>query len=283
VRVLGREDEAARELRTSRYDSLEALSQASRRQALAEGRDPAEWTFFMRVARERQRQTSGLWPPEGAWFERATTIRVDHAPDDIALVYEELGEPVEVTVNGRSVEAAEPRFVWDRANRAVSLRGRLHLGENTIALREHMPAYRSLPPGAHGLEPVVLTGSFAVRDGTLVAPSFALDGPASWSELGWPNYSGAMRYHAQFDLAAVHLAGRLLLECEDVRETMEVEVNGVGVGVRPWPPYRLDITAAARPGPNRLTITVTNTLSNLLTRPLPSGLLGSVRIVAAHS
>ena len=63
-----------RELLTSRYDSLEAMSRASRKQAAADGVDPSEWTFFMRVARDPQMQAkSSLWPPEGALYERSAT------------------------------------------------------------------------------------------------------------------------------------------------------------------------------------------------------------------
>ena len=197
-----------RELLTSRYDSLEALSRASKQQAAAQGLDPSEWTFFMRVARDPDMQAqSSLWPPEGAEYERTATVRVDFVPDDVTLVYEDLGDPVSITINGRPFTGGvEPCFVWDRANRQIALQGWLQHGENTIALRTRMPSYRSLPPGAHGMEPVILRGSFGVRDGglqdlrgfeNLAEPALSLSKGLplrSWTELGWPNYSGAMTY-----------------------------------------------------------------------------------------
>ena len=293
-----RHGDEVRAMPNSRYDSLEAMSRVGRQQAAAQGLDPSEWTFFMRVARDPNMQArSSLWPPEGAEYERTTTFRAEYIPNDLMLVFEDLGDPVAIDINGeRHHGAPEPCFVWDRANRQVALRGLVRLGENTVILRTRMPGYRSLPPGSHGMEPVALRGSFAVRAGALAAPEPEMDprattaradeAPAaaeptrwrSWEEFGWPSYSGAMTYHARFHLP-VELAGRnLLLECADVRETMEVSVNGRPVGLRLWPPYRLDISAAAQAGDNTLAITVTNTLSNLFTRPLSSGLLAPVRI-----
>ena len=60
-------------------------------------------------------------------------------------------------------------------------------------------------------------------------------------------------------------------------ETREVVVNDQPVGVRPWPPFAVDITAALRPGANRIALRVTNSLANWLdSDPRPSGLLAPV-------
>lgn len=273
-----------RELPTSRYDSLEALARASKQQAAAQGLDPSEWTFFMRVARDSNMQAqSSLWPPEGAAYERVARVQVEHIPADVTLVYEDLGKAVSIAINGRPYAGTVGAcFVWDRANRQVAVREYLHQGENTIALRTHMPSYRSLSPGAHGMEPVILRGHFGVRDGVLVAPREETDALRSWAELGWPHYSGALTYHTTFRLPAHASGHEWWLVCDEVRETMEVMVNGQPMGVRLWPPYRLNISSGVRAGENQLAITVTNTLANLLTRPLPSGLIGHVQIQCAE-
>jgi hypothetical protein len=111
-------------------------------------------------------------------------------------------------------------------------------------------------------------------------------------------------------LSADHVAEGVLLALDlgDVREVAEVFVNDRPVGVNWMAPRRLDITSAATPGENRLSVVVTNLLINkvlgdpdpdysaLIRRygpirfpfpgekqsglePLPSGLLGPVRIV----
>lgn len=278
VRVV--KDGQEREMRTSRYDSLETLSRMSRGQAEAQGLDPSEWTFFMRVAREPASQmASSLFPPEGAEFERTTTVRCEFVPDDLALVYEDLGEPIEIRINDVEYRGkGEPCFVWDQANRQIPLSDLLRVGENTIAIRTRMPAYPSLPPGAHGLEPIILRGPFGVREGVVVAPETRITELVSWTELGYPNYSGAMAYRTQVEIPAEYIGRNLWLTGERVCETMEVVVNGQPAGVRVWEPYELDIGQFVRAGLNEITIIVTNTLSNLLTRPLPSGLIGEAEI-----
>jgi hypothetical protein len=49
-----------------------------------------------------------------------------------------------------------------------------------------------------------------------------------------------------------------------VGEIAQVRLNGVDCGAAWAPPYRLDLTAAARTGPNDLEITVRNTAANAL-------------------
>ncbi len=49
-----------------------------------------------------------------------------------------------------------------------------------------------------------------------------------------------------------------------VREIAEVLVNGKNLGVLWWPPFRLDVTDAVRPGTNQLEVRVTNLWVNRL-------------------
>jgi len=74
-----------------------------------------------------------------------------------------------------------------------------------------------------------------------------------------------------------------LLELGDVRETAWVFLNGKSAGSLLWPPYSLRVEQFLRPGRNELTLVVTNTMANRLEpNPLPSGLLGPVRLVFGH-
>jgi hypothetical protein len=104
----------------------------------------------------------------------------------------------------------------------------------------------------------------------------------------------------------------LYLDLEKVRDIASVQVNGKAVGVLWAPPYRLDVSAAMKPGINTIEISVTNEWTNRLIgdRLLPvekrilsqdgvapsrsgsfgppprlteSGLLGSIRIVSERS
>ena len=98
--------------------------------------------------------------------------------------------------------------------------------------------------------------------------------------MGLPHYSGRVTYTQRFRLPPAYLGQDLVLEFEDVHETVEVWLNGESAGYRLWPPYRLPIGRLVREGNNELKIAVTNTAGNLLGRPQPSGLLGTVRIVS---
>jgi hypothetical protein len=138
-------------------------------------------------------------------------------------------------------------------------------------------------------------------------PTGTFDRLASWSDSAEPGiryFSGTGTYRRTLDVPAAWLAhgAELWLELGDVRHLAEVSVNGKSLGVVWKPPFRVDATAALRPGPNSLTIAVTNLWVNRLigdvqpgaatkytfTVPqfykadsplLPSGLLGPVRVL----
>ena len=132
----------------------------------------------------------------------------------------------------------------------------------------------------------------------------------SWTEFGFPHYSGSGVYSKTFDLPSDCTFDQLILELGDVRDTAEVWLNGTLIGIRAWRPYRFDITKVvheaegcerseaisterseaihkviaerseqAKPNDNQLKIIVTNTLENEFNQnPIPSGLLGDVRL-----
>lgn len=92
---------------------------------------------------------------------------------------------------------------------------------------------------------------------------------ASWTDNPrTQHFSGTGRYEIEFDLprgeGAVQGA-RMILDLGQVGTVAEVELNGQPVGVAWMAPYKLDITAAARPGRNKLVVLVTNTLINYVT------------------
>jgi hypothetical protein len=154
--------------------------------------------------------------------------------------------------------------------------------------------------------PRLLSPRWRLRfDRSQIAP-VVLDELRSWTEI--PNarfFSGRGIYEAEFELA-VTPAG-VVLDLGAVRETAEVVVNGQPAGVAWMRPYRREITRLVRPGVNRLRIDVTNLLINkvlgdgpidysavyakygnrfsagdewsVVRDPLPSGLLGPVRLV----
>ena len=102
----------------------------------------------------------------------------------------------------------------------------------------------------------------------------------SWTDQGLPDYSGSAVYEITFDLPEDYEGRPLILDLGVVRETAEVRVNGTLAATRLWRPYTVNIRRYVRPGPNKLEITVTNTLANRFTADkLPSGLLGPVKLI----
>jgi hypothetical protein len=99
---------------------------------------------------------------------------------------------------------------------------------------------------------------------------------ASWTENSDPGvkyYSGTATYTKTIDVPAAWLKSgqRLTLDLGDVRELAEVIVNGHSLGVAWHPPYKVDITAAAKPGANTLEIKVSNLWVNRLIGDLQPG------------
>ncbi|RFC70903.1 glycosyl hydrolase [Streptomyces sp. AcE210] len=98
----------------------------------------------------------------------------------------------------------------------------------------------------------------------------------SWSDIA-PLYSGSGTYTKDITLDAAALRGRRLhLDLGTVREVARVTVNGKEFAPTLWAPYVVDVTDGLRSGVNRISVRVSNTLSNERNKPLPSGLLGPV-------
>ncbi len=96
-----------------------------------------------------------------------------------------------------------------------------------------------------------------------------LDSLASWSENTDPGvkyFSGTGTYTKAVEIPGAWLKSgqRLILDLGDVRELAEVTLNGRSLGVTWHPPFRVDLTEAAKPGANRLEIKVTNLWVNRL-------------------
>jgi len=159
-------------------------------------------------------------------------------------------------------------------------------------------------------------------------PSAMFDSLISWTEVkyeGIKYFSGTATYNQAFTLPSNRSAARsktrkdkrtgidasapesdknqkIVLDLGTVREIAEVSVNGQPLGVYWKPPFRVDITAAIKPGLNMLEIKVTNLWPNRLIgdeqpgakkycfsliKPftkdsplLPSGLMGPVLILS---
>lgn len=111
----------------------------------------------------------------------------------------------------------------------------------------------------------------------------------NWCEQGLDSYSGGLRYEQTVEFLPSEDSRRVLLDLGKVRGTAEVMVNDKLIGVRLWWPYRFDVTDTICHGPNKIVVTVYNTLGPhfCIGHPSPygfpeqrsSGIFGPVRFI----
>jgi len=100
-------------------------------------------------------------------------------------------------------------------------------------------------------------------------PSVTLDQLISWTDhtnAGIRYFSGTATYEKDLEISADRLktGAELWLDLGAVKNFAEVSLNGQDCGVLWKPPFRVDITAAAKPGVNQLVVKVTNLWPNRL-------------------
>jgi hypothetical protein len=83
------------------------------------------------------------------------------------------------------------------------------------------------------------------------------------SEPGVKYFSGTATYRLDFELPP-GAGNNLRLDLGEVKNIAEVVLNGVDLGILWKPPFAVDISAAAKPGTNRLEVRVTNLWANRL-------------------
>ena len=191
-------------------------------------------------------------------------------------------------LDGHRLPDGSPTELWDAANVSFPV-GRLEPGEHRVHVRACTSPYNAAQVRGADLvdprrvEPMVLRGAFAVRDGVLTAPAERLR-TGSWTEQGLPHFAGGGVYEQTVELPP---AQEVWLDLGGVLDLAEVWVNGCLATVRPWAPYWAEITPHVVPGRNEVRVVVVNSLGNLLktyymgyvTRTWPAGLMGPCRLL----
>ncbi len=98
-------------------------------------------------------------------------------------------------------------------------------------------------------------------------PSVQMEKLVSWTDnadAGVKYFSGTATYTKTVQVAAAWMrpGQRVWIDLGKVRDLAEVKVNGKSAGLVWAPPYRVDVTAALKPGANKLEIAVTNEWTN---------------------
>jgi hypothetical protein len=249
------------------------------------------------VAYTKSNEDARAWLPmvPGAWSyqlpaepEAAYPIPVwyriwfsaDYVPPKLSLIVDGFaGSDWSLFVNGDPVKAAPVRSQVDSQMKAVDITPHVHKGDNLIALRLVVTN-----PTDGLLDMLKLTGDFSLApqgDGTfrIAAPRKSFQ-PASWTDQGYPYFSGRAIYRKRFHMPESFTGQRIFLEPAMHDDVLEVLVNGQSAGVRLWEPYQIEITNLLQPGENTLELRVANTLINLLERvERPSGLASAPKLV----
>jgi alpha-L-rhamnosidase len=223
-------------------------------------------------------EPADAWP-QPVWYR--VRFDVEDLPERLALLVDGFdGDDPRVWLNGREVPWSPVRSRIDAQMGEVDLSGQARTGGNLLAVR------LVLREATGGLvDHVKLLGSFALAgdDGgghRMVAKPDGPARPASWTEQGYPFYSGRGVYRTTVEVPAELAGRRLRLEVPMRDDVLEVEVNGQAAGTRLWDPYVVEVTGLLRAGPNELALRVANTPANLLNAtPRPSGLAGAPRLV----
>jgi hypothetical protein len=105
-----------------------------------------------------------------------------------------------------------------------------------------------------------------------------------WTDQGYPFFSGTGVYRQTVNIPDFERNDRIAVRVNNPADMVEFGINGVSAGVRPWPPFEIDITNLVKPGANTLELKVTNSLVNLLLSEIrPSGLIKGAQVVIYRS
>ncbi|MGH2806737.1 MAG: glycosyl hydrolase [Actinomycetota bacterium] len=216
------------------------------------------------------------WPIP-VWYRIA--FDVAEVPERLALLIDGFdGEDATIYLNGEQVTAASTRSRIDAQMRELVMTEHVYPGRNVLAVRLVL---RDATGGI--VDHVKLLGSFALKGGdgdwTMSAPTGSAS-PGSWTEQGYPFFSGTGVYRTTFEVSAEVAGDNPLLQIPMRDDVVAVELNGVDLGVCLWDPYVVDTDGALNSERNELTLSVANTPANLLNGVArPSGIAGVPSLV----
>ncbi len=221
-------------------------------------------------------------------YEYSTCFEADIVPNDLCLVLDDMpqvaayagcaGSSSRVFIN--DVEATEKLpWAFDPGFQTIPISTLARQGENRIRITISHGGW-SGNPQLMVAEPR-LTGSFRVDGGARrLLPPLDRMGSGSWTDHGYPCYSGTMAYSQTVKIPDFGKGDHVVLRADEPADMVEFVVNGASAGVRAWAPFEVEITHLVKPGPNGIELKITNSLANvLLSEPRASGLLGGARLI----
>jgi len=161
--------------------------------------------------------------------------------------------------------------VWQAAGDHTRVRLNLDPSGSVFVAFRSAKSTNALPRTFAGRKSRQVTGEWEITfPPNLGAPEMIrITSLKSWTEQKQPGvkyFSGTATYHKTIEIPGEWFsnANQVQLNLGTVQVIAEVEVNGRNLGVLWKPPFQVDITSAAKPGPNELAIKVTNLWPNRL-------------------
>ncbi len=218
--------------------------------------------------------------PVVVWYR--TFFEVEQMPSRLSLLVDGFaGKSYKLFLNGERVRCKGRRSTLDAEMKEVDISRHAREGRNCVAIR-------MLVDKKTGgiLDPLKILGDFALAGddgGYRIVQKKGIMRVGDWTKQGYPFYSGTCVYRTELELAKPYLSGKLFLEVDCGDDVFEVRVNGGNWHVRPWHPYRVDLTGRLKEGANLLELRVTNTLINALEGvQRQSGLLSAPKLRHYH-
>lgn len=200
------------------------------------------------------------------------------APGSIELAVER-ADDYKIFVNGRQVNPSE-RWLDPDIKKADIAPFVKKTGKNTVVLIgkfrfPRKPGTRIYTEGGTEIEAVYVLGDFLVpgkfwkaRGGYFGKDFYLADSgvprPEDAVRSGYPFYAGEFRFSTEFDFNPEN-GRRYFISFDGLCATAaEVALNGVLAGAVTCAPYMSDVSGLLKPGGNRIEVTITGSLRNLL-------------------
>lgn len=232
---------------------------------------------------------------KGDWiiYNYQTDVEFDHIPAQIYLMLDDVesrrsfmsGMRFKILVNESEVSQSSHGYYIDPGWKTFDIRDKVKLGKNQIQLTFINQSWCGEPKPL--TMPPKLLGEFALSSNaegkyTISEPKRVIRSGMSWTEQGYPYYSGTAIYSKIVSFSEDELREKeIWIETPEVADVVEFIINGIQAVVRPWRPYRCKITHLLRAGENTITIKVTNSMKNFIEKePKASGILREVRLLS---
>ena len=215
--------------------------------------------------------------PKALWYK--TRFNIEGGKVRAILLDGIEGKSFRIFINGEEIEIKGKPSKLDVNITEVDVSDKVRPGENTIAI---LIEPLSLKDGL--LDPLRISGEFTVKENEEKTVLFPINDSIlvgkSWTEQGFPYYSGTITYEGEIDISDVFSNKKVMLDCGDVRDILKIVINGRECAIRLWRPYIADITKYLRNGKNEIKLEVTNTAANIITgKKIPSGILSAPRLI----